>query len=325
MRNFIDQFRLMLGGAPRKTDKSKHSSAARELHAFKKTPEQRKIRAEVIREEQENPHDIYTWRIRRWISIIVINLLFVISYWFDVQLVEGALTASRFVGFHMADLNAALQVVLAYKELLINLLIGIVTVALLWWLVGGRSFCSWACPYHLLAEFAEMAHLKLAAMGLARDYPLHRGTRSILWLMFALLALVTGYTVFEVVSPVGILSRALIYGGGLALIWVAFLLLIEIFYSRRMWCRYMCPIGLTYGFVGSISPVVVQYDLQHCFHEGHCRNVCMVPHVLDMVVKGRADQPLMDVGADCTRCARCLEVCPTGALKFKIRGTGGLL
>ncbi len=35
-----------------------------------------------------------------------------------------------------------------------------------------------------------------------------------------MLAFVTGYTVFETISPTGILSRALIYGAGAALLWV---------------------------------------------------------------------------------------------------------
>lgn len=325
MSGFFDQFRVMFGGASHRPAKDEISEEARALHAFKRTPEQRKTRIAAIREELAHASVSYKWRKWRWTSIIVINLLFVVSYWYDVQLVEGALTASRFVGFHMADLNAALQVVLAYKVLLINLVIGIVTVAFLWWLVGGRSFCSWACPYHLLAEFAEMAHLKLVALGLVTDHPLHRGTRTVMWLVFVVLAFVTGYTVFEVVSPVGILSRALIYGGGLALFWVAILLLIEIFYSRRFWCRYMCPIGLTYGVLGTVSPVVVHYDLNHCLHEGECRAVCMVPHVLDLTIKGRASDVEMNIGADCTRCGMCLEACPTGALTFKIRGTGGLI
>jgi len=136
---------------------------------------------------------------------------------------------------------------------------------------------------------------------------------------------VTGYTVFETISPTGILSRALIYGPGLALIWVAILLLIEIFYSRRAWCRYACPIGLTYGFVGITSPFIVRYKLDKCFHEAECRKVCMVPHVLDTVIKGRAKGMESDIDADCTRCGRCVDTCPTGALTFKYKGLGKLL
>ena len=44
--------------------------------------------------------------------LILANLLFVVSFKLDIQVLEGALTGSRFVGFHMADLNSALQVML---------------------------------------------------------------------------------------------------------------------------------------------------------------------------------------------------------------------
>ncbi len=79
------------------------------------------------------------WQRRRWAVLILVNLLFVISFYFDVQLLEGALTASRFVGFHMADLNSALQVMLAYKHVVLNLLIGTVTVFHLLAVAGGSD------------------------------------------------------------------------------------------------------------------------------------------------------------------------------------------
>ena len=323
MRSWVNSLKMMLGAEPERLGVSEDAAA---LHSFKAEPEQRKARIAAIREEIAHKETSYKWRKWRWASIVIVNLVFIVSYHFDVQLVEGALTASRFVGFHMADLNSALQVVLAQKEILINLVIGVTTVAILWWLLGGRTFCSWACPYHLVAEFAEMLHLKLADKNIVSDHPLHRRTRTVLYVVFALLALVTGYTVFETISPVGILSRALIYGGGIALIWVLVLVLIEIFYVRRFWCRYICPIGLTYGFVGSLPPPVhVKYDLNHCLHEGECRKVCLVPHVLEITKKGRAHEVNIAVGADCTRCGMCIEACPTGALTFKIRGLGDLL
>ena len=70
----------------------------------------------------------------------------------------------------MADLNSALQVMLAFKRMM-NLLIGTVTVFIAWWLLGGRTFCSWACPYHLLAEWAEILHLKLVEKKWVTDHP----------------------------------------------------------------------------------------------------------------------------------------------------------
>jgi len=69
----------------------------------------------------------------------------------------------------------------------------------------------------------------------------------------------------------------------------------------------------------------VVYRLENCFHEGDCKKVCLVPHALAMVVKGRATEATMAVGPDCTRCGMCVDVCPSGALSFGVKGLHRLL
>ena len=325
MRWYLHKLAMMFGAAPRKAADSEETEAAREMKKFKKTPIEVKKRKELIQHEHDYPVISNKWKYRRWASIILINLLFVVSYWFDVQLVEGSMSASRFLGFHMADPNAAFQVMFAFKDIMLNLVIGTVTVILVWWIVGGRAFCSWACPYHLLAEWAEIIHLKLAAVGLAKDNPFHRGLRVFLWIAFMALAFFTGYTVFEYINPVGIVSRALIYGPTVAVIWVIFLLGIEIFYSRRFWCRYVCPIGFTLGVTGTASPIQVKYDLSKCLHEGECRKVCLVPHVLEITKMGYASDTSEYIAPDCTRCGLCIDACPQQALTFTVRGLDSIV
>lgn len=321
MSRFIDLFKGMLGAAPQKPEKV--SEKVQQIMFLKYEDKDRYIKEKL---HARDHHVIsHTWRNRRWAVLLAVNLLFVVSFWLDIQILEGSLTASRFVGFHLIDLNSALLVMLAHKHLIVNLVIGTFTVFLLWVLLGGRSFCSWVCPYHLLAEWAEALHLKLVEKKIVTDHEFHRGTRTVFWLLFCLLAIVTGYTVFETLSPTGILSRALIYGPGLSLGWIALLLLFEIFYSRRAWCRYICPIGLTYGAVGALSPTRVSYHVEHCFHEGDCRKVCLVPHVLEVTIKGRASDETMGLSPDCTRCGLCIDVCPTGALRYEVKGLSKLL
>jgi len=316
----LESLRQILGGRPKKPAKEAIQPAAQEIHFYKKA---NKLDMQAL-EALHATHRSHKWRNRRWLTLLFINLLFVLSYQLDIQLLEGALTASRFMGFHMADLNSALQVMLAFKELLLNLIIGTTTILVMWILLGGRAFCSWVCPYHLLAEWVEALHIWLARRKLIKDHPLHRGTRSVLYLIFALLALVTGYTVFETISPTGIVSRALIYGPGVAMIWVGVLLLIELLYSRRLWCRYICPIGITYGIVGTVSPLRVSFHMKDCAHEGDCRKACLVPHVLDVTIKGRAVDTAVDIGADCTRCGLCVDMCPTDSLRFEYKMPGKL-
>lgn len=318
---FMEQILLMLGRAPQKPEVI--SPEAQQIHKMKRmTKKDFEAMKQHVRDHALEKH---TWRNRRWTVLILVNLLFTLSFWLDIQMLEGALTASRFVGFHLIDLNSALQVMLAHKHIIVNLFIGTATVFLLWAALGGRSFCSWVCPYHLVAELFEKLHLKLVEKKLVTDHEFHRGARTVMWVLFSLLALVTGFTVFETLSPTGILSRALIYGPSLALGWVALLLVFEVVYSRRAWCRYICPIGLTYGAVGVISPVRVVYDLNHCFHEGDCRKVCLVPHVLEVVIKGRSPDVKVPIGPDCTRCGLCVDTCPSGALKFEVKGLNKLL
>lgn len=321
MKRFFELFAGMLGAAPKKPEKI--SEPVQKIVALKYADKGSYIKRKL--EERSHHSTSHKWRNRRWAVLIAVNMLFVVSFWLDIQILEGALTGSRFVGFHMIDLNSALQVMLAHKHIIVNLVIGTTTIFLLWVMLGGRAFCSWVCPYHLVAELVEKLHLKLVEKKIIKNHEFHRGARTVFWVLFALLAFVTGYTVFETMSPTGILSRALIYGPGLALAWIVLLLLFEVFYSRRAWCRYICPIGLTYGVVGSISPTRVVFRVEHCFNEGDCRKVCLVPHVLDVTIKGRASEETMSLGPDCTRCGLCIDACPTGALTYEIKGLSKLL
>lgn len=270
----------------------------------------------------------FSYRMKRWILVIAIHLLFFLSFAIDIQILEGTLNGSRFLGFHLIDPFTTIQLYLSTYELPINVIIGTVTIVLFYLLVGGRSYCAWVCPYGILSEIGEKWHDALVAKKVIKNRKFDHRVRYIFWAMFLILSFTSGYLVFETFNVVGILSRMIAYGWSLALIWVAVIFALEVFYSRRAWCTYICPIGTTYGMIGKASALRVEWN-DNCDHCMVCHDVCFENQVLE-IVKAKYDKQREEksitqeyiTGADCTLCGRCIDVCHTDALKFDFRLKG---
>ncbi len=266
-----------------------------------------------------------SYRTKRWVLIISIHLLFFLSFAIDIQVLEGTLNGSRFLGFHMIDIFSTMQLYLATYQLPINMIIGTVTIILLYLFVGGRSYCAWVCPYGLLSEIGEKIHNTLVNKKIIKSRTFDNRIRHFFWLIFLVLSFTSGYLVFETFNVVGILSRFIAYGWSVALSWVLAVLLIEIFFSRRAWCKYICPIGTTYGYIGRISATRIKWN-DNCDHCMVCHDVCFENQVLEITKakydKQREEKNITEefiVGADCTLCGRCIDVCHADALEFDFR------
>ncbi len=107
----------------------------------------------------------FSYRMKRWILVISIHVLFFLSFAIDIQVLEGTLNGSRFLGFHLIDPFTTMQMYLSSYNLPINVLIGTVTIVLFYLLVGGRSYCAWVCPYGILSEIGEKWHNTLVYHG----------------------------------------------------------------------------------------------------------------------------------------------------------------
>jgi ferredoxin-type protein NapH len=273
----------------------------------------------------------HKWRNIRWSVLIFMNLLFVLSFLFDLSVLEGSLSGSRLIGFYLMDPYNALQLLAISSTtgyiamLTMNFWIGLITILVFWLLFGGRGFCSWMCPYHLLAEWAEKLHNYFVNKKKIKAKHYNVSLRFVFFIGFLLLAVLTKNLVFENLNMVGIISRSLIYGPSLLLLWVLAVILFEVFVSKRFWCRYVCPIGTTWSFVGKASPLAIKFDLEKCGYCLECQKVCLVPHELWFVKRGKATKASHYVGSDCTRCGLCVDVCPGHALSYSVRGASALV
>ena len=273
----------------------------------------------------------HKWRNKRWAVLLTLNTLFWASFAFDISVLEGSLSGSRFFGIYLMDLFNSLQQVLIrvrtgnFAMLTTNFVIGIGVIATFYFLAGGRTFCSWICPYHFLAENAEKLHNWLVKKKKIKEHSYAIGVKYVAFAMFLVLAFVTKQLVFEDMNPVGIISRSIIYGPSLLLFWVLGLLLFEIFHTKRFWCRYVCPMGVTYSAIGKFSPTAIKFDLDKCGHCRDCQDVCLVPHELWFVKRGEATKEVHYAGADCTRCGLCVDTCYGDALTITVKGIDSLL
>ncbi|MCB4743620.1 MAG: NapH/MauN family ferredoxin-type protein [Sulfurovum sp.] len=267
-----------------------------------------------------------TIRAWRWLSIFVINFLFFLSFHVDMQVLEGTLNGSRLLGFHLIDPFTALEIFAAEYHFHINVIIGSMTLIIFYFLVGGKAYCAWVCPYGFLSEIGERIHQILVRKKTIKGHKFNPNVRFIFWVIFLVAAIIDGYLVFEVINPIGYLSRVITYGWSLAIVWVLVILLIEIFYSRRAWCKYVCPVGTTYNLIGWASMTKVQWDMNKCDHCGACLNVCFEDHVLEFI-KPKYDKERTQKGVekqlvingDCTLCGRCFDVCHTDAYHYEFR------
>lgn len=218
-----------------------------------------------------------------------------------------------------------METFLATHHLHINMIIGTVTIIIVYLLIGGRTYCAWVCPYGLLSEIGEKFHNTLVDKKIIKSRAFDNRVRYIFWAIFLILAFTSGYIIFETINVVGIMSRAVAYGWSVSLMWVIAVLAIETFYSRRAWCRYVCPVGTTYGLMGPISATRIEWN-DNCDHCMVCHDVCFENQVLELT-KAKYDKEREEkgiktefvTGADCTLCGRCIDVCHEDALNFEFR------
>lgn len=215
--------------------------------------------------------------------------------------------------------------------------------------LAGRLWCGYACPQTVWTEvFLDMERwtegdrnrrMKLDAGPWGREKILRKGSKHVLWLVFALW---TGFTFVGFFSPIHDLGlRVLAFDlGGWETFWI-------LFYSLATWgnagflreqvCKYMCPYARFQSAMFDRNTLIIAYD-EHRGEPRGARKRGTIASVLerwrevalsakdaqsdlhslrplrtasavdDAATSNRATQTL----GDCIDCTICVQVCPTG-------------
>jgi len=252
---------------------------------------------------------------RRLVQLSLL-VLFTLGNVYGFRVLTGNLSASLIMGvIPLADPFALLQIFAAGATVSINVLVGGVIVWLFYTIFGGRAFCSWVCPVNMVSDAANWTRRKLFLEQTERKIWLGRNVRYWLLGLSLVLSFFTGVAAFEIVSPIGMLHRGIIFGMGMGVAAILALFLFDLFAVKNGWCGHVCPLGGFYSVVGRLSLIRVKHDHTKCTSCMACKTVCPEKQVLGIVSK----QSGAILFGECTNCGRCIDVCEGNALSFGVR------
>lgn len=261
----------------------------------------------------------HRYLILRRISQLGILAVFLLGPLAGIWIVKGNLSSSLTLDvLPLTDPLLLLQVVVSGHIPESAAIIGASIVMVFYLLVGGRVYCSWVCPVNIVTDTAEWLRRKLKIKNSAN---FSSNTRY--WLLGAILlvAAISGSVAWELINPVSMVYRGLVFGMGLAWGVVAAVFLLDLFVGRRAWCGRLCPVGAFYGLLGEGALLRVSAARrEECDDCMDCFAICPEHQVIKPALKG-ADKGLGPVitSGNCTNCGRCIDVCARDVFEFTTR------
>ncbi len=196
-------------------------------------------------------------------------------------------------------------------------------IILLYGLLAGRWICGWLCPFGLIQEL--LYKIKTPKVRKSKITRVLSYFKYVVLIFFVFIIPIlysfrnTPVPAFcKYICPAGTLEGAMgllsnkVNESSLRMLgpiftW-KFLVMVSIIvgcvFIFRLFCRFLCPLGLLYGFFNKISIFGIKLDKPKCVDCGKCISKCKmdIRHVGDV---------------ECISCGECIDVCPTKAISFK--------
>lgn len=259
----------------------------------------------------------HRYLILRRLSQLGILALFLAGPWFGVWIVKGNLASSLTLDvLPLTDPYVLLQASLSGVVPETAAIIGVVIVFAFYFLVGGRVYCAWVCPVNMVTDLAAWLRRKL---GIRTTSQLSRSTRYWMLVLTLILPLVvTGGIIWELVNPVSMMFRGIVFGMGAAWIMVLGIFLFDLIVAKDGWCGHICPVGAFYNLVGHRSLLRVNAAQRNACNDCmECYVVCPEPQVIKPALKPKDpnSSPVI-LSSDCTNCGRCIDICAKDVFSF---------
>ena len=242
---------------------------------------------------------------------------------------RGNTWSAEIGGVSITDPLAATESMVAGKALFPRVLIGLL-IPVIATLLFGRFFCSWICPAGFIFEMHDKLRGLLTRLGLGlrtRNMTFKPSLKYVVLAVGLGMSFIVGLPLLSYIYPPATVARE-VHGGVLrwlngidpslanvawfsvtaGTLFLLCILLVELFVSKRFWCRYVCPGGAIYGLLGAGRLVRVKRDPVTCTDCADCVKVC--PMGLN---------PMKDkMGISCDNCLACVSSCPEKSLSLRL-------
>ena len=245
----------------------------------------------------------YRFLIARRFTQLSILALYILANVYGINILMGNLSSSL-----------VLQMIFAGAIISFDIALGALIISIFYFILGGRAFCSWVCPVNIITDSANYLRRVLKFDEVQKKQPATRNLRYWLILISFIISYFMGVAAFELISPVSMVHRGLIFGLGFGLATMIVIFLFDLFVLKNGWCGHICPLGGFYSLIGRFSLLRVHHNSEKCTACMKCKVVCPEIQVLHMIDK--SSEPVLQ---ECTLCARCIEVCEDDALNFELR------
>lgn len=257
----------------------------------------------------------YRFLILRRVTQIAILVAFALCANYSYRIFQGNLNQSTiFWVVPMSDLLSIAQIFLAGGIIGSEAVLGFVIVLFIYGAILGRGYCAFVCPMNLITDLANFLRRIFSQNTAPKKLNIARKAKYGVLALALILSAILGTAAFDLISPISMLHRGIIFGMGFGVFGILCVFLFDLFFVKNGFCGYICPLGATYGLVGKFSLLKIRHNADKCTKCDKCIVICPESQVLDLV--GAKSGTIN--GIDCIKCGRCIEVCDDNAMKFGI-------
>ena len=188
----------------------------------------------------------------------------------------------------------------------------------------GRFVCGWLCPFGL---FQDLLY-KIPFIKKINKFYMDKYLNYLKYIILIIFVVILPLTVLDIVGqgspwfctyvcPSGSLfagiplvaTRAELYEvTGFLFKWKISILIVLSLLSviiYRPFCRYICPLGVIYGFFNGVAFLRYEINEKKCINCNKCNEVCKLN--INVINNPNSSQ--------CIRCGDCKNICPTNAIR----------